>query len=194
MLLKIVQAGDPVLRQGARPLSFEEIHSLEIEQLIDEMRDTMRAAPGVGLAAPQVGRSLQLAVIEDRAEYQKDIATDQLFERQREPIPFYVLINPEIVKRSEENKIFFEGCLSLGGFCAMVLRSWSITVDYLDEHGSRRSLGATGWHARIIQHEVDHLHGTLYIDRMQSRTFTSLDNLTQYWKNLPADDVAAKLK
>lgn len=194
MSLKIVQAGDPVLRRRARSLPLEEIRTLEIERLIEEMRDTMRAAPGVGLAAPQVGRSLQLAVIEDRAEYQKDIARDQLLDRQREPIPFYVLINPEIVRRSEESKIFFEGCLSLGGFCAMVPRSWSITVDYLDEHGSRRSLGATGWHARIIQHEMDHLQGALYIDRMQSRTFTSLDNLSQYWKNLPADDVTAKLK
>lgn len=105
MALKIVQAGDPVLRQ--------------------------RAAPGVGLAAPPVGRSLQLAVIEDRAEYQKDIAKDQLLEREREPIPFHVLINPEIVRRSEESRIFFEGWLSLEGFCAMVPRSWSIRVDYI---------------------------------------------------------------
>jgi peptide deformylase len=194
MPLKIVQVGDPVLRQRARPLSFEETRSLEIERFIEEMRDTMRAAPGVGLAAPQVGRSLQLAVIEDRTEYQKDIAKDQLVERGREPIPFHVLINPEIVRRSEESKIFFEGCLSLGGFCAMVPRAWSVTVDYMDEHGSGRSLNATGWHARIIQHEVDHLQGSLYIDSMQSRTFTSLDNLTQYWKNMPADDVLVRLK
>jgi peptide deformylase len=194
MALKIVQAGDPVLRQRARALSVEEIRTPAIQGLIEEMRVTMRAAPGVGLAAPQVGRSLQLAVIEDRAEYQKDIAKDQLLEREREPIPFHVLINPEIVRRSEEGRIFFEGCLSLEGFCAMVPRSWSIRVDYMDEHGSHCALDATGWHARIVQHEVDHLEGALYIDRMQSRTFTSLDNLTQYWKNLPADDVLVKLR
>ena len=194
MALKIVQAGDPVLRQRARALALEEIRTPTIQGLIEEMRVTMRAAPGVGLAAPQVGRSLQLAVIEDRAEYQKDIAKDQLLEREREPIPFHVLINPEIVRRSEEGRIFFEGCLSLEGFCAMVPRSWSIRVDYMDEHGSHRALDATGWHARIVQHEVDHLEGALYIDRMQSRTFTSLDNLTQYWKNLPADDVLVKLR
>jgi peptide deformylase len=194
MALKIVQAGDPVLRQRARALALEEIRTPAIQGLIEEMRVTMRAAPGVGLAAPQVCRSLQLAVIEDRAEYQKDIAKDQLLEREREPIPFHVLINPEIVRRSEEGRIFFEGCLSLEGFCAMVPRSWSIRVDYMDEHGSHRTLDATGWHARIVQHEVDHLEGALYIDRMQSRTFTSLDNLTQYWKNLPADDVLVKLR
>jgi peptide deformylase len=194
MALKIVQAGDPVLRQRARALALEEIRTPAIQGLIEEMRVTMRAAPGVGLAAPQVGRSLQLAVIEDRAEHQKDIAKDQLLEREREPIPFHVLINPEIIRRSEEGRIFFEGCLSLEGFCAMVPRSWSIRVDYMDEHGSHRTLDATGWHARIVQHEVDHLEGALYIDRMQSRTFTSLDNSTQYWKNLPADDVLVKLR
>jgi peptide deformylase len=194
MALQIVQAGDPVLRQRARPLSAEEITGSEIQQLIEEMREAMRTAPGVGLAAPQIGRSLQLAVIEDRAEYHKDIARDQLREKERKPVPFYVLINPEIVRRSEEYRIFFEGCLSLGGFCAMVPRSVSVTVNYLNEHGARRSLEATGWHARIIQHEVDHLQGALYIDRMQTRTFTTLDSLTQYWKNLRSDEVLAKLK
>lgn len=194
MALQIVQAGDPVLRLRARALSSEQIHSSEIQQLIGEMRESMRAAPGVGLAAPQVGHSLQLAVIEDRAEYHKDITADQLREKDRKPVPFHVLINPEIVSRSEQSRIFFEGCLSVGGFCAMVPRSWTVRVDYLDEHGTRRSLEATGWHARIIQHEVDHLLGTLYIDRMQSRTFTTLGNLTEYWKNLPSEEVLAKLK
>ena len=69
-----------------------------------------------------------------------------------------------------------------------------MTVNYVNEHGDNRSLEATGWHARIIQHEVDHLQGALYIDRMQSRTFTTLDNLTQYWKNLHSDEVLAKLR
>jgi peptide deformylase len=194
MALEIVQAGDPVLRQQARLLSAEEIKGSEIRHLIEEMREAMRAAPGVGLAAPQIGRSLQLVVIEDCAEYHKDIAQDQLRGKERKPVPFYVLINPEIVRRSEESKTFFEGCLSLGGFCAMVPRSRSVTVNYVNEHGDYRSLEATGWHARIIQHEVDHLQGALYIDRMQSRTFTTLDNLTQYWKNLHSDEVLAKLR
>jgi peptide deformylase len=194
MALQIIQTGDPVLRLRARPLSVEEIRGPEIQQLIEEMRETMRGAPGVGLAAPQVGRSLQLAVIEDRAEYHKDIANHQLRGKERKPVPFQVLINPEIVGRSEQSRLFFEGCLSVEGFCAMVPRSWSVRVDYLDEDGTRRSLEATGWHARIIQHEVDHLLGTLYIDRMQSRTFTTLGNLTEFWKTLPPEEVLAKLK
>ena len=190
----IVQAGDPVLRQRARSLSPGEIHSAEIQNLIEHMREAMRSAPGVGLAAPQVGQSLQLAVIEDRAEYHEDISADLMAERQRKPVPFQVLINPEIVSRSEEHKIFFEGCLSVAGFCALVPRSALLRVNYLDQHGLPQSLEISGWHARIIQHEVDHLQGTLYIDRMLSRSFTSLDNLAQYWKGEPVERVLERLK
>jgi peptide deformylase len=190
----IVQAGDPVLRQRARRLSPGEIHSAEIQNLIEHMREAMRSAPGVGLAAPQVGQSLQLAVIEDRAEYHKDISADLMAERQRKPVPFQVLINPEIVSRSEERKIFFEGCLSVAGFCALVPRSALLRVNYLDQHGLPQSLEISGWHARIIQHEVDHLQGTLYIDRMLSRSFTSLDNLAQYWNGEPVERVLERLK
>jgi peptide deformylase len=190
----IVQAGDPGLRQRARSLSPGEIHSAEIQNLIEHMREAMRSAPGVGLAAPQVGQSVQLAVIEDRAEYHKDISAALMAERQRRPVPFQVLINPEIVSRSEEHKIFFEGCLSVAGFCALVPRSALLHVNYLDQHGLPQSVEVSGWHARIIQHEVDHLQGTLYIDRMLSRSFTSLDNLAQYWKGEPAERVLERLK
>jgi peptide deformylase len=96
MKLKIVQAGDPILRKQSRPLTREEIISPSIQQLIESMRDTMREAPGVGLAAPQIGESIQLAVIEDRAEYIKDLSADQLAKRQRSAIPFHVIINPKI--------------------------------------------------------------------------------------------------
>ena len=190
----IVQAGDPVLRQRTRSLSPIEIHSAEIQNLIEQMREALRSAPGVGLAAPQVGQSVQLAVIEDRAEYHKDISADLMAERQRKPVPFQVLINPEIISRSEEDKVFFEGCLSLTGYCALVPRSSILQVSYLDQHGLPHSLEARGWHARIIQHEVDHLQGTLYIDRMLSRSFTSLDNLAQYWKGEPVERVLERLK
>jgi len=190
----IVHAGDPVLRQRARSLSPGEIHSAEIQNLIEQMREAMRSAPGVGLAAPQVGQSVQLAVIEDRAEYHKDISADLMAERQRKPVPFQVLINPEIVSRSDEHKIFFEGCLSVAGFCALVPRSALLHVNYLDQHGLPQSLEVSGWYARIVQHEVDHLQGTLYIDRMLSRSFTSLDNLAQYWKGEPVERVLERLK
>jgi len=96
MKLEIVQAGDPVLRKKSRPLSKEEILSPSIQELIPLMRDTMREAPGVGLAAPQIGQSIQLAVIEDRANYIKDVSAEELAARQRSAIPFHVIINPKL--------------------------------------------------------------------------------------------------
>jgi peptide deformylase len=187
--LKIVQVGEPVLRQRARPLLLEEIVLPETQQLIVWMHETMRDAPGVGLAAPQVGLALQLAVIEDRAEYSKDISADRLAERQRQAVPFQVLINPTIVDHSDEQVEFFEGCLSLSGFSALVKRSRQVTVEYWDECGQPRRLEAQGWYARILQHEIDHLHGRLYIDRMESRSFMSVDNLSRHWKDMPVQTV-----
>ena len=193
MRLKIVQTGEPVLRQTARPLSAAEIAHPAIEELIGHMRDTMRDAPGVGLAAPQVGLAIQLAVIEDRAEYLNGIAPELLAQREREPVPFRVLINPVIVERSEETVEFFEGCLSVAGFSALVKRSRRVAVQYLDEQAQPQHLEASGWFARILQHEIDHLQGVLYIDRMESRSFSSLDNMGRHWKDLPVESVRAAL-
>jgi peptide deformylase len=179
--LKIVQVGEPVLRQQARPLLQEEIALPETQQLIAWMHETMRDAPGVGLAAPQVGLPIQLAVIEDRPDYAKDIPADRLAERERSPVPFQVLINPRIIEQSDQQVDFFEGCLSLAGFSALVKRSRQVTVEYWDERGEPRRIEAQGWYARILQHEIDHLHGSLYIDRMDSRSFMSIDNLTRHW-------------
>jgi peptide deformylase len=187
--LKIVQVGEPVLRERARPLLQEEIALPETQQLIAWMHETMRDAPGVGLAAPQVGLPLQLAVIEDRPEYSKDIAADRLRERERQAVPFQVLINPNIVEQSEEQVEFFEGCLSLIGFSALVKRSRQVAVEYWDEHGQPRRLEAQGWYARILQHEIDHLYGHLYIDRMESRSFMSIDNLSRHWKDQTVQSV-----
>src|SRR5690349_19833191 len=120
MRLKIVKAGEEVLRQLARPLSKEEIFSPPIQQLIEHMRDTMRDAPGVGLAAPQVGESLQIVVIEDPAEYHKELTSDQLTERERKPVPFHVIINPKIIAANSTTVEFFEGCLSVNGYSALV--------------------------------------------------------------------------
>jgi len=193
MPLQIVQVGEPVLRHRARPLSKAEILSSELQRLIEEMRETMREAPGVGLAAPQIGSDLQLAVIEDREQYHKDIDPAQLAARERRPVPFTVLVNPEITWRSDDTKDFFEGCLSLSGFSAIVPRARGVRVNYLDEHATPRSIEATGWHARILQHEIDHLQGHLYVDHMRSRTFTSIDNLKHYWKDLAPAEVLARL-
>ena len=189
MLLKIVQAGDPVLRQMARPLSAQEIGSREICELIEAMKETMRDAPGVGLAAPQVGHSLQLAVIEDRPEYTKDASAQALAERERNPVPFHVIINPRLTLLDEPSVEFFEGCLSVSGFIAVVPRARKVRIDCLDEHGKKKLIEASGWYARILQHEIDHLNGTLYLDRMHTRTLSTLENYNRHWKDKTMDDV-----
>jgi peptide deformylase len=186
--LKIVQAGEPVLRQAARPLTRQEILGDEIQRLIRDMRETMHDAPGVGLAAPQIGLSLQLAVIEDREEWLKDLPPQDLVDKDRRPVPFHVIINPQITPTADDQVSFYEGCLSLAGFSAVVPRARAVHVEYLDEHGELRSVEASGWYARILQHEIDHLHGTLYLDRMRTHTFTSIDNWNRFWKGKPIGD------
>jgi peptide deformylase len=192
--LDIVQAGDPVLRQQARALSVQEILSPEVQRLIAAMRETVREAPGVGLAAPQIGFSLQLAVIEDREEYMSEVPAGELAERERRPVPFHVLVNPKLAPASERMVEFNEGCLSVDGFLALVPRAHSVRVECLNERGEPRIIEASGWYARILQHECDHLSGTLYIDRMRSRSFTSLDNWTKFWKGKSIAEVRAALK
>jgi peptide deformylase len=193
MRLKIVQAGEPVLRAQARQLTREEIISDEIQRLIRDMQETMRDAPGVGLAAPQVGVALQLAVIEDREEVLSSLPAQEIAEKERRPVPFHALINPEITLLGEDSADFYEGCLSLSGFSAVVPRARRVRVAYLDERGEPQSVEASGWYARILQHEIDHLRGTLYIDRMKTRTFTSLDNWSRFWKGKPIRDRGAAL-
>jgi peptide deformylase len=194
MILPIVHAGEPVLRQQARALSPQEIRSKEIQTLINHMRETMRGAPGVGLAAPQIGISLQLAVIEDRKEYHKDVSAEQLKLRERRPVPFHVVISPRIHSATDDQTAeFFEGCLSLPGFFAIVPRSRGVRVECLDHRGNSKTIDASGWYARILQHEIDHLHGSLYIDRMLARSLSSIDNWEKFWKGKPISEVRSEL-
>jgi peptide deformylase len=193
MLLKVLQAGRSVLRETARPLSPGEIASPEARQLIEAMKETMRDAPGVGLAAPQVGYSLQIAVIEDRPEYSKDASREQLAAHERKAVPFHVVINPKLTLLGEPEIEFFEGCLSLVGFMAIVPRAKKVRVECLDENGKPRVIEAAGWYARILQHEIDHLHGRLYIDRMLARSLTTLENYNRYWKQKPMAEVKKSL-
>jgi peptide deformylase len=172
MKLKIVQAGEPVLRERGRQLTKDEIESPEIQQLIEFMRDTMHEAPGVGLAAPQIGVSIQLAVIEDKPEYLAHQSAEELSELQRSAVPFHVIINPKLTLLDNGSAQFFEGCLSVEGYQAIVERALDVRVECLNERGEEVTINAHGWYARILQHEIDHLNGTLYIDRMNTRTFT----------------------
>ena len=191
--LEIIQAGNPVLRQRARALGVAEIRSAEIRKLIEAMRACMHEAPGVGLAAPQLGLALQLAVIEDREEYHKDVSEALLKERERRPVPFHAIINPVLEEMGGEQAEFFEGCLSLSGFTALVPRARAVRVTCLDERGEHRTIEASGWYARILQHEIDHLNGTLYIDRMRTRSFTSMENLAEFWKGKPVNEIKRDL-
>lgn len=183
--LKIVQAGEPALRRMADEIKPGEIRGSDIERLIEWMRETMYDAPGVGLAAPQVGIPLQLAVIEDKPEYTRDASAAFLEERERKPVPFHVIINPKLTRHEDGEAEFFEGCLSVAGFTAAVPRARRVTVHCLDHNGAPRTIEAQGWYARILQHEIDHLHGTLYLDRMRPRTFMTTENYSRHWKDKP---------
>jgi len=193
MKLKIMQVGEAVLRQQAKVLTAGEIRSRETQELIEWMRETMHDAPGVGLAAPQIGIGLQLTVIEDKPENLKDAPADLLKERERKPVPFHVLINPKITLEGPADVEFFEGCLSLAGFTALVPRARKVKVEYLDHKGNEKAIEASGWYARILQHEIDHLQGTVYIDRMYTRTLMTGDNFNRYWKNKSVAEIRKEL-
>ena len=150
-ILKIVTLPEPVLRRKARPITR---FDAALQTLIDNMIETMREAPGVGLAAPQVGRSDRLIV----AEYPED---DEI---EDSPKKLYVVINPEIKRRSEEVEMGIEGCLSIPGLHGEVERALTVTVKELTRHGQPLKIRARGWLARIFQHEVNHLDGIVFTD------------------------------
>lgn len=159
-VVPIVSAGDPVLRAVAVPFDGR-LTDDELAALLAVMRRTMHAAPGVGLAAPQIGLPLALAVVEDPAS---DPA------RERVPVPFRVLVNPRYEALDDERAAFAEGCLSVPGYHAVVARHRRVRLVGHDERGGAFDEVLAGWPARIVQHETDHLAGTLYLDRADLRT------------------------
>lgn len=193
MKLKIVQAGEPTLRDEAHPLTEDEIRGAHIQQLIELMLETMRDAPGVGLAAPQIGESVQLVVIEDRAEYQAALSPERLAERERVPVPFHVIANPILTPLDASPRLFIEGCLSLTGFMALTPRHAAVRVTGLNERAEPISIEARGWYARILQHEIDHLHGRLYIDRMLTRSFMHESQYRRHWLDLSVSELCEAL-
>jgi peptide deformylase len=190
--LNIVQVGHPALRQVARTLSVEEIRSPEMQNLIETMKATMRAAPGVGLAAPQIGKALQLVVIEDMDH--SHLNAEKLAERDRYPVPFHVIINPRLyIEESTDHAEFFEGCLSVPELIGVVSRANSVRVECLNEHGEPTVIQAKGWYARILQHEIDHLNGTLYLDKVQLPTLITTDNYLKLYKDKSVKEIQAAL-
>ena len=150
---KIVTLPEPVLRRKARKVTE---FGAELQTLIDDMIETMRAAPGVGLAGPQVDVSLRVIVVEFGDEENEDA-----------PTKLYSVVNPEIVRFSTETVVGTEGCLSIPGFAGDVERSLSVTIKGLNRRGKPIRIKARGWLARIFQHEVDHLDGVLFTDRAE---------------------------
>lgn len=157
---------DPVLRRKAKKV--DKI-TPEIRQLIDDMIETMRAAPGVGLAAPQVGVSERVIVVE-YADDDDEAADDQPAKKK-----LYALINPEVVWASDERVDGTEGCLSIPGWLGDVSRHEAVAVKGLNRSGQRVKINAQGWLARIFQHEIDHLDGVLYIDRLIPETLRRVE-------------------
>lgn len=156
-ILPIETPDNPVLRKKARPVtSFD----AELQVLIDDMVETMREANGVGLAGPQVNQSMRLTVVETLPEYDEE---GQAIEGSRKLI---VLVNPEIVWKSKIMVEGIEGCLSIPGWVGEVLRHEDIRVRALDRQGKKIKMRLSDWTARIVQHEIDHLDGVLYIDRL----------------------------
>lgn len=154
-LRRIVTLPDPVLKRKARPVTkFDK----DLHTLITDMVETMREAPGVGLAAPQIGLSERIAVIE-YFEKQEDE------EKEDAPKKVWAIINPEIIKVSEETLMGVEGCLSIPGLVGEVERHTEVLVKALNRHGKPIRIKAKGWLARIFQHEIDHLNGVLFTER-----------------------------
>ncbi|UWX95793.1 peptide deformylase [Arthrobacter zhaoxinii] len=175
-LVPIVQLGHPALRRAALPFNGE-LDAVELDALIALLRRVMHAAPGVGLAAPQVGIPLQIAVLEDTY----DVGAESAAVRERSALPFFSIINPRYEADGEETAEFFEGCLSFEGYQGVVRRPRSVVLDYTDQQSRQRMERFTGWQARIVQHETDHLDGTVYVDRMLSRSLCSNDEYSRRW-------------
>jgi peptide deformylase len=172
-ILKVARLGNPALRGDARALSSDEIKSAEVQRLIVDMVETMREYNGVGLAAVQVHEPKQIAVLEvaDNPRYPHKPA-----------VALVVLINPRIEPLSEEMEDDWEGCLSVPDLRGKVPRYTKIRVQALNDAGDALDFIAAGFHARVIQHECDHLGGKVYLDRMRDlSTLTHLQEFSRFW-------------
>ena len=172
-ILKVARMGHPVLRKNTRRLEPAEIAEASIQRLIDDMFETMHEHEGIGLAAPQVYESIRLFVA----------GVDEP-EASLTPV---VMINPEITPIGSVAEEDWEGCLSIPDIRGLVSRPEEIRIRALDRHGREVSLTASGFPARVIQHEADHLDGVLFLDRMTSlESLTFLEEYARYWEKAPS--------
>ena len=176
--LPVVAAGHRVLRAVAARYDGH-LDDTVLAELVAAMRQTMREAPGVGLAAPQIGLGLAIAVIEDAWAVDDEVAAL----RERTAVPFRVLVNPRYEPVGAQRVAFYEGCLSVSGWQAVTPRWRTVRLTGTDESGRALDEVLTGWPARIVQHETDHLAGRLYIDQAELRSLVAPGSTTGY----PAD-------
>ncbi|MDA0738629.1 MAG: peptide deformylase [Nitrospirae bacterium] len=174
-LLKIARLGHPNIRSGADAVLVEQLQLPAIQHFIDDMIATMRDAHGVGIAAPQVHVSQQIIAIEVSPENPR-------YPHQAE-VPLMVLVNPKIVEHGEDSDQGWEGCLSVPDLRGLVPRWARVSVKGLDRHGQKVRFDAEGFHARVVQHEIDHLNGQVFLDRLPDlSSLTHLREYEQYWK------------
>ena len=185
-ILPIVQMGEPVLRQRTAPYEGQ-LSRRTLTKLIETMRTTMLEAPGVGLAGPQIGLGMAIAVLEDHVR-----EGDEDDPREIGELPFHVIINPSYEPVGDQTRSFYEGCLSFAGYQAVRRRWLDIIARWQDEDGNRHEERLHGWPARIFQHETDHLSGEVYIDRAEIRSLSSDENLADLWCEDPVPTEAAE--
>ena len=179
-ILKVARLGHPVLRERARPVPVDEIPSAGVQQLINDMVETMREYDGAGLAATQVHQTLQIAVIEVEGNPRYPDAPG---------IPLTVVINPVVTPLTEEMEEDWEGCLSVPDMRGRVPRYTSTRLECLDREGNPLDIVVKDFFARVVQHETDHLHGILYVDRMRDlSTLTHLAEWNKYWLGVHEQD------
>jgi peptide deformylase len=173
---EIVEIGHPVLRERAREVTPEELRSKEVQRLIDDMIDTMRAASGAGLAANQVAETLRIAVVEVREGNRRY--------PYKPPVPLTVVVNPSIEPLDDDVEQINEGCLSVPGLRGEVPRHMSIRLRYTDREGAEREEVRRGLTAGTFQHELDHLNGVLFLDRVADpRTLTTWEQFERFHRD-----------
>jgi peptide deformylase len=181
---EVIKMGHPTLRVKAEPVPAEEIQTEEFKALVQDMFETMEAEEGIGIAAPQIGISKQVAIVgvpKENPRYPEVEEDEEDF-----GFDILVVINPKITVLDEEKMGFWEGCLSVPGLRGYVERPKKIKVEFLDLEGNEQTIEASGFGATVFQHEIDHLDAVLYVDRVEDKT--KLAFIDEYMKYIEPDE------